>query len=134
MSPSHAAGAQGARIPGGAPTESEIRAHVEKLLANRLFARSARMVRFLSFAVDRALAGCGDALKEYLAGVEVFDRGKDFDPRIDPIVRVEARRLRAKLKAYYASAGKSDAVIVQFPKGAYAPAFRTRSAARSRTR
>jgi len=134
MSPSHAAGAQGARIPVGTPTESEVRVHVERLLANRLFARSARMVRFLSFTVDHALAGRGEALKEYLVGVEVFDRGKDYDPRIDPIVRVEARRLRAKLKAYYASAGKSDAVVVQYPKGAYAPVFRSRRAGPSRPR
>jgi serine/threonine-protein kinase len=134
MSPSQAARAQGARIPGGTPAESEIRVHVRKLLENRLFARSGRMARFLCFAVDHALAGTGDALKEYLVGVEVFDRGKDYDPRIDPIVRVEARRLRAKLKAYYASAGKSDTVIVQFPKGAYAPVFRSRAAAPSRQR
>jgi len=92
------------------------------------------MARFLSFAVEHALAGTGDTLKEYVLGVEVFDRKKDYDPRIDPIVRVEARRLRAKLKAYYASAGKTDAVIVQFPKGAYAPVFRVRTTAAPRRR
>ena len=130
MSPSHAAGAHGAR-PGG-PTESEVRAHVEKLLAHRLFARSARMARFLCFAVDHALAGTEASVKEYLVGVEVFDRKADYDPRIDPIVRVEARRLRAKLKEYYASAGKADSIVVTFPKGAYAPVFRVREAPRSR--
>ena len=133
MSPSHAARAQGARTSGG-PTDSEIRAHVKKLLVSRVFARLARMVRFLNFAVDRALAGTGDSLKEYLVGVEVFDRKADYDPRIDPIVRVEARRLRAKLKTYYASAGKGDAVVVQFPKGAYTPVFRSRALVSSQPR
>jgi TolB-like protein/Tfp pilus assembly protein PilF len=138
MSPSDAAGAPGAGHADqpGDPTASEIRAAMEQVLASRLFARSPRMARFLSFAVEHALAGTGGALKEYLVGVEVFDRKQDYDPRIDPIVRVEARRLRAKLKGYYASAGKTDTVIVQFPKGAYAPVFRTRTtapAARRRT-
>jgi serine/threonine-protein kinase len=61
-------------------------------------------------------------------GVEVFDRGPAYDPRIDPIVRVEARRLRAKLKAYYASAGRDDQLRIEFPKGSYSPVFRFRSA------
>jgi TolB-like protein/tetratricopeptide (TPR) repeat protein len=127
MSPTHAAGA---RSEG--PSESEIRTHVEKLLASRPFVRSARLARFLNFAVDHALAGTGGEVKEYLVGVEVFDRRPGYDPRIDPIVRVEARRLRAKLKAYYASAGKADAIVVQFPKGAYVPVFRTRAGKSSR--
>jgi serine/threonine-protein kinase len=59
----------------------------------------------------------------------VFDRGSGFDPRIDPIVRVEARRLRAKLKAYYASPGRRDAILIVFPKGTYVPVFRCRGAA-----
>ena len=63
------------------------------------------MVRFLRLAVERALAGQADELKEYLIGVEVFDRKASYDPRVDPIVRVEARRLRAKLKAYYEGDG-----------------------------
>ncbi|HSP70589.1 MAG TPA: tetratricopeptide repeat protein [Bryobacteraceae bacterium] len=83
------------------------------------------MSRFLRFAVEHALAGSTTAIKEYLVGVEVFDRAEDFDPRVDPIVRVEARRLRTKLKAYYGSDGASDQVLIEFPKGAYAPVFRS---------
>jgi serine/threonine-protein kinase len=117
-----------------APAPEEVRAQLEKLLASRPFRRSARMCRFLRLAVEHALAGDSDPLKEYRVGVEVFDRKPDYDPRIDPIVRVEARRLRAKLKAYYASTGKTDGVIVEFPKGAYVPTFRVRGAGRTAPR
>jgi TolB-like protein len=108
----------------------DVRWQLGKLLASHWFARSERMCRFLRFAVERALAGTGDEIKEYLVGMEVFDRGADYDPRVDPIVRVEARRLRAKLEAYYESAGKGDAVLIKFPKGAYAVTFLNRTKAR----
>ena len=107
----------------------EVRAHLEKILAGRLFSRSDRLSRFLRFAVEQTLAGKGDQLKEQLVGIEVFDRKPDYDPRIDPIVRVEARRLRSKLKAYYASSGRGDSVLIGLPKGSYAPFFRSRAAA-----
>ncbi len=94
-----------------------------------MFARSERISRFLRFAVEHALGGSASAIKEYLVGVEVFDRAPDYDPRIDPIVRVEARRLRTKLRAYYGSQGAADQVLIEFPKGAYAPAFLTRDLA-----
>src|SRR6185436_15923884 len=101
-------------------------AQLEKLLASRQFTRSPRMGRFLRFAVDHALAGTEASIKEYIVGVEVFDRAAGYDPRLDPIVRVEARRLRAKLKHYYASTGRADRVVIEFPRGAYAPQFRIR--------
>src|SRR5438067_10806896 len=100
-----------------------------RILASRPFAQSARMTRFLRFTVERALSGQSDQLKEYVIGVEVFDRKGSYDPRVDPIVRVEARRLRAKLKSYYEAEGASDEVIIEFPKGTYAPLFRSRAAA-----
>ena len=106
-----------------------MRAHLERILASRLFSRSDRLTRFLRFAVEQTLAGHGSQLKEQLVGVEVFDRKPDYDPRIDPIVRVEARRLRSKLKAYYLSAGRSDDVVIGLPKGSYVPFFRARKAA-----
>ena len=85
---------------------------LRKILASPMFVNSARMSRFLQLAVERTLEQRGEELKEYVIGVEVFDRSPSFDPRIDPIVRVEARRLRAKLKAYYESVGSQDEVIV----------------------
>jgi TolB-like protein/tetratricopeptide (TPR) repeat protein len=111
------------------PGQVEVRAQVDKILASRVFSRSGRLNRFLRFTVEQALAGNADQLKEQIIGVEVFDRKPDYDPRIDPIVRVEARRLRAKLKAYYISAGRGDCMVVTFPKGSYVPAFRFRSTA-----
>jgi serine/threonine-protein kinase len=108
-----------------------IRQQLEKILAHGLFARSERMGRFLRLAVERALEGRADELKEYLVGVEVFDRKPSYDPRVDPIVRVEARRLRSKLKSYYEGDGRNDPVVIEFVAGSYAP--RIRAAAPSET-
>jgi TolB-like protein/Tfp pilus assembly protein PilF len=110
------------------PSPEQVRAQVEKILASRLFTRSERLCRFLRFCVEQTLDEKGDQLKEQLVGVEVFDRKGDYDPRTDPIVRVEAMRLRSKLKAYYTSAGRPDCVLIELPKGAYVPAFRKRDA------
>ncbi|MEZ5399410.1 MAG: hypothetical protein R2729_07050 [Bryobacteraceae bacterium] len=85
------------------------------------------MSRFLQFTVDEALAGRGDTLKETAIGAAVFDRPADYDPRIDPIVRVEARRLRAKLDRYYSTAGAADPIRIDYKRGGYTPAFAPRS-------
>ena len=79
------------------------------------------MARFLRLTVEHTLAGRAEELKEYLLGVEVFDRKEAYDPRVDPIVRVEARRLRAKLKEYYEGDGCADPVRIEFLSGGYAP-------------
>ena len=110
------------------PGREAVRRQLEKILAADGFARSARMSRFLRFTVERALEGRAGELKEYLLGVEVFDRKESYDSRVDPIVRVEARRLRAKLREYYESAGRNDPLIIEFPTGGYAPCFRARGA------
>jgi serine/threonine-protein kinase len=104
-----------------------VRQQLEKILAHKLFSRSGRMVRFLRLTVERALAGQSDELKEYLIGVEVFDRKPSYDPRVDPIVRVEARRLRSKLKAYYDGDGRNDPVFIEFISGGYAPRLSLRA-------
>jgi TolB-like protein len=100
--------------------------HLQRILASKEFASSARMTRFLRLAVERALSGRSEELKEYVLGVEVFDRKASYDPRVDPIVRVEARRLRSKLESYYAGEGRADELIIELPKGTYAPVFRAR--------
>ena len=110
------------------PAPEIVRAQVEKILSSRGFSRSGRLSRFLRFAVEQTLAGHSEHLKEQCIGLEVFDRKTDYDPRIDPIVRVEARRLRAKLKAYYTSPGRRDDIVIAFPKGTYVPVFRCRGA------
>ena len=73
-----------------------VRCQLEKILASEAFARADRMSRFLRFIVQETLKGRGAQLKEYLIGVEVFDRESSYDPRTDPVVRGEARRLRTK--------------------------------------
>ena len=111
--------------PGIAP--AAIREQLDRILRNGIFAESPRMARFLHFAVEESLSGHSSQLKENVIGTQVFDRHTDYDPRLDPIVRVEARRLRTKLQTYYEGHGRHDNVVVEFPKGRYAPAFRMRS-------
>jgi TolB-like protein len=111
------------------PTNEDIRAAVERVLASPSFASASRLSRFLRFVVERALAGEADRLKEYAIGIEVFDRDERFDPRIDSIVRVEAGRLRTKLEAYYRGAGSSDSVEIRIQRGGYVPEFELRRCA-----
>jgi len=108
-------------------TPQAVRNHLAKILASSIFADSQRMARVLRLAVEETLNGNAARLKEIVIGTEVFDRPITYDPRIDPIVRVEARRLRAKLCAYYEGNGQHDQVIVVFPKGRYSPVFQLRS-------
>jgi TolB-like protein len=105
-------------------SEQEIRAELARVLQSSPFINSDRLARFLRFTVDAAIAGRGDALKEYLIGVEVYDRKPPYHPSQDSIVRTEARRLRSKLKEYYEGEGKSDPVFIYFRPGTYLPVFR----------
>lgn len=98
-----------------------VRALVARIAASSGFVNSERLCRFLRFTVDSWLAGEGDQIKEYLIGREVFDRGGEYDPRTDPIVRVEARRLRKKLDEYYAAAGRDEPLKLCYEKGSYLP-------------
>jgi TolB-like protein len=102
-----------------------VREQLERILANSEFAQSERMCRFLRLAVEYSLENRACELKEYLIGVEVFDR-PSFDPRLDPIVRVEARRLRSKLDKYYEGEGSKDEILIGLPKGGYAAVFGSR--------
>ncbi|HKE26830.1 MAG TPA: hypothetical protein VKB88_30970 [Bryobacteraceae bacterium] len=73
--------------------------------------------------MERHLEGRHRELKESLIGIEVFGRKPDYDPQRDPIVRTEARRLRARLAEYYKDAGRGAAVVIDLPKGGYVPAI-----------
>ncbi len=105
-------------------SEQEIRAELARIVQSPLFVQSDRLARFLRFTVDAAVAGRGDSLKEYLIGVEVYDRKPPYHPSQDSIVRTEARRLRSKLKEYYEGEGKNDPVFIYFRPGTYLPVFR----------
>ena len=102
-------------------SEQTIREQLTKLLASEIFVRSARLSRFLQFTVNRTLAGRQSEIKEYVIGVEVYNRRSSYDPASDSIVRTEARRLRGKLKQYYESDGKTDPVRIVFRPGSYIP-------------
>src|SRR5260370_13574784 len=102
--------------PGPQAGRGSVQAQLRRILASREFAASDRMCRFLRLAVTETLKGRSGDLKEYRFGVEVFDRPASFDPGADPIVRVEARRLRAKLAKYYGSDGRYDHIVVELPK------------------
>jgi TolB-like protein/Tfp pilus assembly protein PilF len=105
---------------------SEVLEQLERILANGEFAQSERMSRFLRLAVEYSLEKRGAELKEYLIATEVFDRKPSFDSRLDPIVRVEARRLRSKLLKYYEGEGSEDEIVIELPKGSYAAVFSPR--------
>jgi len=100
---------------------------LEKVAASPQFAEAGRLAPFLRFVVEKALVG--EPVKEAVIGVEVFSRPVDYDPRVDPIVRVEARRLRSRLAEYYEGPGALDPVVIELPKGAYVPVFVVRELA-----
>jgi TolB-like protein/Flp pilus assembly protein TadD len=111
-----------------------VREQLERVLASSTFQQSDRLKRFLTFIVQQTLTGHRDGLKEYVIGVQVFGKEESFDPRHDPTVRVQARRLRAKLMHHYREEGRADEVIIDLPKGGYAPVFRRRETSVSGTR
>jgi TolB-like protein len=104
----------------GIPVQA-VRDHVERIVADDLFSGAARLCRFLRFTVESRIGGREDQVKEFVIGREVFDRKDGYDPRLDPIVRVEARRLRAKLAEYYAGPGRTEPLRLEYPRGSYVP-------------
>jgi TolB-like protein len=99
---------------------------LDRISASDEFRKCPRLLRFLRFAVSEALSGRDGGSKERLIGMEVFGRSPDYDAGADPVVRVEARRLRRKLAEYYAGAGREDPIEIRLPKGAYLPSFEAR--------
>lgn len=98
-----------------------VRDHLDRIVADDLFSGAARLRRFLRFTVESKISGREDQVKEFVIGREVFDRKDGYDPRLDPIVRVEARRLRAKLAEYYAGPGRAEPLRLEYPRGSYVP-------------
>jgi hypothetical protein len=106
----------------------EIRQQLGRIIASEALRGSLRLTSFITFVVEATLAGMGDRIKAYTIAVEALGRSSDFDPQSDPIVRVEACRLRQALTRYYAGAGRDDPLVIELPRGAYVPSFRRRSA------
>ena len=113
-------------LPAGSAVPSEAVLHaLQRVLSSVAFSRSPRLARFLRYLVEQSLQGSAEALKEYVIGIDVFDRQTHYDQRLDPIVRVEARRLRGKLSLYYAQEGLTDPIRIEIPARGYHPIFRT---------
>src|SRR5579859_6959503 len=87
-----------------------VQRHLEKVLISAEMRRSKKLCQFLRFTVEEVLRGHGAELKEYAIAVGGFRRGREFDPGADPIVRVQARRLRSKLARYYQSEGRDEPI------------------------
>src|SRR6185503_19091425 len=109
------------------PAPEAIRAALQRIVSSPQLESSPSLCRFLRYVVEETLAGRGGLIKEYSLGAEVFTRGDDFDPRIDPIVRVQARNLRARMVRYYEGPGATDEVVIDLPKRTYVPVFTTRA-------
>lgn len=100
-----------------------INAQVDRIRNSDAFGGSDRHREFLSYIVCETLEGRGERIKAYAIATTVFGRGSDFDPSIDPIVRVEANRLRRAMELYYLGSGRDDPIHILIPKGSYRPAF-----------
>jgi TolB-like protein/Tfp pilus assembly protein PilF len=107
-------------------TDDKVRQQLRKILVSRSFRNVDRLQSFLSFIVEEMVAGRSDKLKEFVIGVEVFGKEASFDPRMDPLVRVQARRLRMRLERYCREEGQNDEIVIELPKGGYEPAFHRR--------
>src|SRR5205823_5245083 len=101
----------------------EKREELHRVLKSKHFAASPKKSRFLKFVSEQTFVGNGDKLNEYLIGVEVYDRGSEFDSQKDPIVRVQAHEIRRLLRRYYEEEGKESLMRLELPPGAYVPVF-----------
>jgi hypothetical protein len=113
----------------GAPHGDEIREELGGIVASARFRSSLRLTGFITFVVEATLAGGAGTIKGYTTALGALGRGSDFDPQMDPIVRVEAGRLRQALARYYAAEGSDDPLVIEVPRGTYVPTFRHRVAA-----
>lgn len=101
----------------------EVRRQLERIITCPELDASERNRRFLQYVVEETLAGRPERIKAYSIATSVFGREASFDPQTDPIIRIEASRLRRSLERYYLTAGKHDPIRIQIPKGSYVPAF-----------
>ena len=107
------------------PSEEAVQQQLAKVLTSPQFVNSPNLCNFLQFIVEKTLAGEAATIKGYTVATQVLGRKADFDPNLDPIVRIQAGRLRRALEKYYQKQGQKDPVIIDMPKGAYVPVFRS---------
>ncbi|WP_263357724.1 hypothetical protein [Acidicapsa ligni] len=102
---------------------SLVREQLARVLACAQFKSSVKLSKFLRFVTEAALEGRAGEIKETAIGVAVYDKAPTYDPKVDTVVRTEARRLRRKLDEYFQELGQSDPVRISLPKGGYVPLF-----------
>jgi hypothetical protein len=105
------------------PPAEQCQQQVHRIIHSTTFRNALTLQQLFQFLADKAIAGAKEGLKEYTIGVEAFGRKQDFDPKTDPIVRVQIHRLRQKLKEYYDAEGSHDPILIEIPKGHYLPSF-----------
>ncbi len=101
----------------------EKRDELQRILRSKHFAKAEKKARFLEFVTEQTLLGNADKLNEYLIGVDIYERGTDFNPQTDPIVRVQAHHIRRLLQKYYEEDGKDNPIRLDLPAGHYIPQF-----------
>lgn len=111
------------------PADNPAQAQLQHILNSRAFAGARRSQLFLRYIVGHALDRPDEPLKEYSIALDVFDRDASYDPAVDAAVRVEAGRLRSRLREYYASEGHADPLLIEVPRGGYRAVFRLRQPA-----
>jgi TolB-like protein len=114
-------------MPAVPPAEENIRVALARIAGSEPFRNAPQLFAFLSFVVDKTLTGETREIKGYTIATQALGRDESFDPQADPIVRVEAGRLRRALDLYYAGPGASDAVRISIPRGGYVPSFDPRA-------
>jgi hypothetical protein len=112
-------------VPDDVPSEERVRAALDEVLGWQGISRSPQLADLLAYVVDKTLAGDSGAIKAYSIAVDVLGRPAEFDPQTDPIVRVQARRLRSLLEQYYASGLSRSGIEIRLPLGRYVPEFTT---------
>jgi hypothetical protein len=108
----------------GAPSVGEVSTALDRVLASDGFRGSPQLAAFLRYVVEATLRGEADRIKGYTVAIEALGRNETFDPQTDPIVRVEAGRLRRAINRYYAGAGSRETIQIELPLGSYVPVFR----------
>ena len=99
---------------------------IELILESPDFNATPQQIAFLKFVVNQTLAGKGLEIKDYTVATEVFGRGPNYDPNIDPIVSIQADILWRTLERYYLNAGKNGPIRIDIPKDTYVPVFKKR--------
>jgi hypothetical protein len=110
----------------GQPSPGQVKDQLDRIVRSRAFRNAPSLQRLLQYVTSKSTAGQSGQLKEYTIGADVFGRGTDYDPKVNPVVRVEMHRVRQKLREYYETEGAADPIFLEIPRGHYLPTFDVR--------